>query len=275
MVAPASPEEMAREQVAQWYLTFISIVFGVFFGVWLAPISDVYLRLDDQQLPKVMIHPPGSKQPTIQDETPACAPTLLGLMERTDQTPTKVTVSRTLEWFRTGNFVRGAIMFLILVCLWWWYGRFLSHVMPAESFWLYVFDFVSLCFFSIAFRMWHHHELFPFIVVLAATMMLLRFLMARVKVPAGSRARSSIHLALWILGCFIALGMAAGTGIVVTLAQLGTEVDLIEKHWDKVENSTLALLALGILVTCAAAWKTEGPPFRSPRLPAAWTKCES
>ncbi len=119
---------------SQWYLTFISIIFGVFIAVWIVPIARQYRDPD-----------------------------------------TKDGLKRTLETVWSAESGRAALMFIMLICLWWWYGTFLGRISPAVGFWTYMYDFISLCSFAIAFRMWYHRWLFPMVVFFAAGLMLVRF----------------------------------------------------------------------------------------------------
>ena len=48
--------------------------------------------------------------------------------------------------------LRGSLIFLILLCLWWWYAWFLGQIDPARGFVLFAFDFVTLCAFAMGFR---------------------------------------------------------------------------------------------------------------------------
>ena len=106
-----------------WYVAFISIVFGVFISVWAEPMTAT-LRLTIAE----------SEDPTV---------TYLLL-------------------------ARGFLLFLVLVCLWWWYAIFLAKVDPAKGFIMFAYDFLSLGAFSLAFSVWESETIFSFTVMIAA-----------------------------------------------------------------------------------------------------------
>ena len=155
-------------------------------------------------------------------------------------------------------------MFMILVCLWWWYGTFLGRVAPAIRFWTYLYDFISLCSFAIAFRMWNHPSLFPLVIFFAASLMLFRFWRAKPLTLAGSRARKAIKLAVAVLWTFM---VGAGGAVIVSL--MGASARL--ETWPPwVENVVVGLLVIGVAVTFLAVSITEGPPFKPHRFYKDW-----
>lgn len=202
---------------AHWYLTFISIVFGVFISVWIEPVVQIF-----------------------------------------PDSGTATDIKTTIGLLFTEKTFRGAVMFLMLICLWWWYGMFLGRVAPANQFWDYLYDFISLCAFAVAFRMWGHPSVFPLIVFVAAGLMLGRFLSALRfvvwgTVQAKALVTALIALVLFMVGALSAFGLALYTGIDAFL----------KKDWWLVEYGTVALLIVGICATFAAVIFTDGMPFRA------------
>lgn len=219
----------------QFYLVFISIVFGVFFAVWIVPLSKYY-----------------HGQP-------------------------KTDIKTTLNILWTLNMFRGAVTFVMLVCLWWWYGTFIGHIAPAVGYWVYLYDFVTLCSFAVAFQMWNHQSVFPMMVFLAAGLMLGRFSFAYQNIEAGSNAQSAMWGAIVILAAFMLTAIASIIGAYNenrkakknSPASVSISDSLVD-IWASVEKSILALLVIGIGITFYAVWITEGPPFETPIEPEVW-----
>lgn len=230
---------MVTPEQSEWYLTFISIIFGVFIAVWIVPIAKLY-----------------PEPPNAQD----------GL-------------KRTLKTLLSADSGRAALMFIMLICLWWWYGTFLGRISPAVGFWTYMYDFISLCSFAIAFRMWDHRWLFPMVVFFAAGLMLVRFGYAYQSIVSGSDAQRAMLAAIVALALFIAV---AGSAIILGFAAYRaaaaeyesspniTYFGSLGKRWGWIENSVVGLLIVGIVATFYAVWTTEGPPFEEVREPSAW-----
>lgn len=206
---------------ATWYLTFISIVFGVFISVWIQPIVEIF--------------PP----PITGDGE--------GVFDRIKELFGLLFSERT---------IRGAVMFVMLICLWWWYGMFLGRVAPAREFWSYLYDFVSLSAFAVAFRMWSHPLVFPMIVFLAAALMLGRFLSAKRYVKWGTVQYKALNTALIALLLF----MAAAIGAIIMVFATGVE-EFLNSHWTLVQRGTVLLLLVGIAATFKAVTFTDGLPF--------------
>jgi uncharacterized membrane protein YozB (DUF420 family) len=188
----------------------------------------------------------------------------------------KVGVESTLEVLNSLETIRGALMFLMLICLWWWYGTLLGRVAPAVGFWSYMYDFISLCSFAVAFRMWNHPSLFPMVVFFAAGLMLLRFWMASKKVEPGSKAKSAMKGAIFgtLLFLIMAISALIGAAVAMGLMENGdsTCYEGLQKVLSFVEYSILGLLVIGIGVTFYAVWITEGPSFENPIAPKVWMK---
>ena len=146
---------------AEWYFVFISIIFGVFIAVWIEPVTALFPYTDGD------VTDAGAS---------AMASTAAPGFESTSIANFSGGFERLENRIMTKEVLIGVIMFVILVCLWWWYGTFLGNLSPANGFWLYFYDFVTLCSFAIAFRLWYHPIVFPIIVVIAAALMLARFI---------------------------------------------------------------------------------------------------
>lgn len=213
-----------KEFEAKWYLTFISIIFGVFISVWIQPIVEIF-------------------PPAISGSDPSDIPT---------------DIKAIFSELFTERVLRGAVMFVMLICLWWWYGTFLGRVAPAREFWSYLYDFVSLSAFAVAFRMWGHPLIFPIIVFFAAALMLGRFLSAMRYVEWRTVQCKALITALIALLLF----MAAAVGAIMMVWATGVEA-FLRDHWSLVQRGTLLLLFVGIGATFAAVAFTEGFPFRA------------
>lgn len=222
---------------SQLYPTFISIVFGVFFAVWIIPLSKLYLD-----------------QPKDDLET-------------------------TLSAMITLKSILGAEMFIILVCLWWWYGTFIGNIAPAHGFLAYLYDFISLCSFAVAFQMWSHRTLFPIVVFSAALLMLGRLWHAEYKIIEPT---SPANDAVWyaIIGLFVFM---AGAVLALISAAAGFQAakgkksgitfrTSIKNIWGGVEIGVMILLVIGIVITFAAVSKTEGFELFKPIKPEVWMK---
>lgn len=236
--------EIVTEAQSQWYLTFISIIFGVFIAVWIVPIARQYRE------------PPDSQD---------------GL-------------KRTLMTLSSASSGRAALMFIMLICLWWWYGTFLGRISPAVGFWTYMYDFISLCSFAIAFRMWDHRWLFPMVVFFAAGLMLLRFGVAYRGIVSGSDAERAMLAAIVALALFIIVAGSALIGSIATYraaaGENGANADVsyfgsLQKIWSWIEKCVVGLLIVGIIATFFAVYTTEGPPFGDVREPSAWMSNKS
>lgn len=234
--------ETVTEAQSQWYLTFISIIFGVFIAVWIVPIARQYREPDDPEIPDDL--------------------------------------QRTLKTLSSATSRRAGLMFIMLICLWWWYGTFLGRISPAVGFWTYMYDFISLCSFAIAFRMWDHRWLFPMVVFFAAGLMLLRFGFAYRGIVSGSDAERAMLAAIVALLLFILVAVSALIGSFgayrTAAAASGASVDVsyfgsLSKIWGSIEKGVAGLLIVGIIATFFAVYTTEGPPFGDVREPSVWT----
>jgi hypothetical protein len=202
----------------RWYLMFISIVFGVFISVWIEPIVQIF--------------------PPLEGGNPY------------------LDMQNTIKLLFSMRTMTGAIMFIMLICLWWWYGIFLGSVAPARGFWAFLYDFISLCFFAVAFRMWSHPSLFPIIVSLASGLMLGRFFFAFKHTEAGSKRRKALTTALITLTLFLVGALSAGAMVAI----IGVS-EFLTKKWYIIQSGTLILLGFGIFATFVAVSMLEGYPF--------------
>ena len=219
----------------QLYFMFISIVFGVFIAVWIEPVTIIfpYSGVD------------------------ATNPNFDVFIERL---------------WSVKMFI-GITMFMMLVCLWWWYGSFLGYLSPAKGFWLYFYDFITLCSFAIGFRLWYHPIVFPMIVVIAATLMLIRFagVLAVVdEVKSNTRGRAALRLAINVLLTFVLVSI--GMVMQPIFQNSGTSYqERLANNWEIYQFMVIGLLFVGIIATVLAVLITEGPPFKFPREPEEWS----
>lgn len=240
------------ERQRELYFIFISIIFGVFIAVWIEPVSNIF-------------NPIGG--PNNAAEVPATSG------------GTETSVTNFASAFQiikaqilTKKMLIGSIMFFMLVCLWWWYAMFLGHLSPGRGFWLYLYDFVTLCSFVIAFRFWDHPIIFPIIVVIAASLMLGRFggVLALVhEVKPRTPAHSALWLAMFVLLAFVFIGIGM---VVMPYFEQGEYLENLINKWAIYQGVVIMLLFVGVLVTIIAVLITEGLPFRFPREPSYWIK---
>ena len=231
---------------------FISIIFGVFVAVWIEPVTALFPHLEDFS-----------------------NPTEGGLVA------TKITTSMVFDDFGkqilTQEVLIGVVMFMILVCLWWWYGTFLGHTSPAKGFWLYLYDFITLCSFAVAFRLWYHPVVFPIIVVIAALLMLFRFggVLFLVKdLNSTSRARKALHVAIGVLLAYVLVGIGVFVSPLLTTASSSEFMTTLIGIWPFYQKVVISLLFVGIAATVSAVLITEGRPFKFPREPEEWRKSQ-
>jgi hypothetical protein len=185
-----------------WYVAFISIVFGVFISVWAEPMTAT-LRLTIAE----------SEDPTV---------TYLLL-------------------------ARGFLLFLVLVCLWWWYAIFLAKVDPAKGFIMFAYDFLSLGAFSLAFSVWESETIFSFTVMIAAGAVMFRFLLAWRK--SVEKEKTALIFALFVLTVF--------TVIMATLWVMSLIINLnIDPKVYQIGIATF--LGMCFFATAAAVYFMEG-----------------
>ena len=206
---------------ANRYLTFISIIFGVFISVWIQPIVEIF--------------PPPKSENAVD---------------------IYLEIKIIFGELYTERVLRGAVMFVMLVCLWWWYGMFLGRIAPARSFWPYLYDFVSLSAFAVAFRMWGHPLIFPMIVFFAAALMLGRFLGAKRYVKSGTVQYRALNSALAALKLFMLVAFGAIILVIVTDVK-----EFLNSYWVLVQRATMLLLLFGIGATFRAVYFIDKLPF--------------
>lgn len=230
-----APMDMKSSGISDsdFYLVFISIVFGVLVAVWIEPLSEL-LRLND----------PIDQQPDIQ-----------GLVK--------------IFYMNALKMVRGAIMFLILTCLWWWYARFLGRVAPATRYWSFLYDFVSLCCFAVAFRTWGSTAFFPVIVMISAFLMMIRFQHAKFGHGITEPQKTALKIAIWALYTVLLGAGGALMAVIYMITQHGEKnanTNATSEDWIIVEVVTLIVLTVGILATMLAVCRVEGAPSFFPNV---------
>lgn len=216
MGATMPVEQEETQEGLTWYVTFISIVFGVFISVWVQPLEGEGIR--------------GAFPPTSLSDALLLA--------------------------------RAILMFVILVCLWWWYAIFLGKVNPAKGFPMYIYEFTTLAVFAIGFRYWDHAYLFPWAVFIGSALMLGRFYLALGKVGgiphnlsdigAQSKEWWALIIALVTLVMYVAVILGALTVIFLSpgISQ--------EQQLNSVHYVVTFLLLVGFLATMLAVNKAEG-----------------
>lgn len=236
----SKPQKIEADQ-SGWYLIFISIIFGVLISVWIVPTGE--MLFDEAQGPSRYL-----ADFSAQD------------------------LNAVLSRLGGVDLIRGMLMFLILVSLWWWYGFFLAQIHPANGFPMYFFDFCSLCSFALAFRVWSDIYLFPLAVFLASTLMLIRFWFAKSHTRTRSNARHAIKVALLVLFMFLAAAMVATitVGFFFVMSNEEFSPGLLRIAWDGMHAMVMILLIIGIGVTVYAVKSTEGLKWGKPKSIDNW-----
>lgn len=163
-----------------------------------------------------------------------------------------------LETLSFGFPVRGLLMFLVLICLWWWYARVISVVLPAKGFCLFVYDFITLASFALAFRFWSHDFAYPVTIIMGAALMFLRLC----SILPGIWKEKAIR---WVvISALILSGLIAFGGVIFVAALY--YVDAVEEIWNVVRGIVTTLLCLGVLVTLIAVHLTERLSWTRPRI---------
>lgn len=182
------------------------------------------------------------------------------------------------EAFFAAKNIIGAIMFLVLVCLWWWYGIFIGKITPANSFPMFGLDFLTLGSFALAFRLWPQPFAFPVAVFVAALLMLVRFWILDQYVKRtweSCPARKATKAALIIIGIFLFASVAAFGGMLVLVILVpGDTTNFVAIAWQMIEWIVMGLLLIGIGVTVYAAKVTQGFEWGSPRPVEEWLGIE-
>jgi hypothetical protein len=145
--------------------------------------------------------------------------------------------------------VQGVFMFLILICLWWWYAMFLGRVYPAKSIVAYGYDFLSLGVYCIAFRYWNLPIIYPATVCIASLLYFGRFgwllwgLYTR-RVEGSHKDLLALFWAVIVVGIFILF--ASGAGFIFLTA----DITVNTQH---VSLGVIGFHALAIVATIVAA----------------------
>lgn len=178
------------------------------------------------------------------------------------------------EAFFAAKNIIGVIMFMIMVCLWWWYGIFIGKISPASGFPMFAYDFVSLGSFAIAFRLWPQPYAFPVAVFVAALLMLVRFWILDQYVKRtweSCPARKALRAALVVLGLFLFASVAAFGGMLVLVLLVPDDTtNLVATSWVMIKWIVMCLLLIGIGVTVYAAKVTQGLEWGAPRPKEYW-----
>lgn len=196
-----------------WYVTFISIVFGVFISVWVQPLEGELITA---------AFPPKDLSDAV-------------------------------------FLARGILMFLILVCLWWWYAIFLGIVHPANGFLMYLYEFATLAIFAIGFRYWDQSYLFPASVFFGSSFMLVRFYLTLGVVTKLSDEWWALIIALITLVTYVFIIVGA-FGVLFLLSGISDEQKLGTVH-----IVVTVLLLVGFIATLLAVYRVEGFKWGDPK----------
>lgn len=150
-------------------------------------------------------------------------------------------------------------MFLILICLWWWYAIFLGTVYPANGFLMYLYEFTTLAAFAMAFRYWSEKYLFPIAVLLGSFLMLIRFILIYYSDTLAETSKEG--QALFIAVITLLIYVVAMSGALAVIAMGGVAAS---KKLNILHQVTNTLLLVGVLATVLAVDKAEGIKWGSP-----------
>ena len=150
-------------------------------------------------------------------------------------------------------------MFLILVCLWWWYAIFLGRVYPANGFLMYLYEFATLSTFAIGFRYWDQGYLFPVSVFFGSFFMFVRFYLTLGVVTRHSDEWWALIFALWTLVLY-AVGFAGALGVLFLVPGISGE-----QKFTTIHIGVTVLLLVGFIATLLAVRKVEGLKWGDPK----------
>lgn len=261
---------MNREKAREYYLVFISIVFGIFVTSWADPLVRTLKTQDALAVGHTAIVRQAI-QHVLEGETNS-ALTETFRTNLVSKLTTNVTaklhpqVATTTDHslrsvFTDQQWQHGILTLLVIIALWWWYGVFLRWFAPAEGFVMYLFDFVSLSCFAVATGLWSSlGNGFPLTVSIASVLISTRFFFARRATRKVARAK------LALLGAMITVGVFGGASLLVWAGAVwrGGNLDL-----ETYKIVTLGFMLLSIVVTCVAVWMTEGLWWQRAFLPGA------
>lgn len=144
--------------------------------------------------------------------------------------------------------VRGTLMFVILVCLWWWYGMFLGATAPARGFFMYAWDFFTLGAFALAARVWNRDDIFQYTVLTASILMFARFAVTYRSLMPSSKEREALQYAL----------------VALTLTVIFLTGGFVMGGPSRIDIVLLISMSTGIAATLGAVYKCEGLTWADP-----------
>ena len=150
-------------------------------------------------------------------------------------------------------------MFLILVCLWWWYAIFLGVVHPASGFLMYLYEFATLATFAIGFRYWDQSYLFPASVFFGSFFMFVRFYFTLSVVKRLSDEWWALIIALITLALY-AVGVAGALIVLFFVPGISDE-----EKFKTIQIGVTALLLAGFIATLLAVYRVEGFKWGKPK----------
>lgn len=157
--------------------------------------------------------------------------------------------------------LRGLLMFLVLICLWWWYARFIGIISPARGFSLFTLDFITLASFALSFRFWSDDFAYPVTIIVGSILMFSRLSLLLLVIWKIKRIRWIVVAALVASGAIF-----AGCTIFVVAIMYRGSSESQEQIWNDLGIIVTSLLFFGILVTLVAVYCTETLSVLSPKL---------
>jgi hypothetical protein len=227
--------EVPSSKIENWYVAFISIIFGLFISVWIAPV-----------------------------------PALLALHSNNQLRQQKI-----VSWDCVNTaflMARGLITFIILVCLWWWYAFFIGRLSPANNLYSYMFAFFSLAVFALGFRLWHTELLFPAAVFFGASAMIIRVSRLRRECALPEVEGKALNQVYWALKIILGSFVAAGVGAIIAtvIYHQNQPIDPLSKdNWKSLFQVLVLLLLVAGVFASVRAHRIVSRSSRTDSLPSS------
>lgn len=110
-----------------------------------------------------------------------------------------------VQWWLT--LVSGVLFLIDLLCIVWWYARYIYRVQPKASFGTYFLDFVVCSMFALAANSWTKPTIFLFATVCASGFLVCRFVLLYVSSSASLTDRTILRRAFFFLGLALLIAL--------------------------------------------------------------------
>lgn len=244
---------MIARDTREYYLAFISLVFGIFITVWAQPLVEL-IKDQHQDIPKVKgtndttaaQSPQGTNPNNSSSSGPYSAADNVAAGS-TNSGKSHASVKEIFARLTVPQRLQGILTLFVIVCLWWWYGIFLRTFSPAEGFIMYFFDFSSLATFAVAAGIWRDETgCFAGAVIIACALIFFRFFFALEKTKRCPRAYSVLRIATFIVAGMFLAGCIYNFGRGSFTDDAGLNLALI------------VIMGVSVIITIIAFFQTEG-----------------